>query len=154
MFPTTVPARPPPSGLTSNFTNPQDHGKGFAAVAITFLSLAVFIVSLRVYTQLTLLKRIDIDDCKCFGSDGVGRLNRISGRRHGPSHCRSLDLLSTCSAIWSGYASLFLRLIQLLSIAISGLMLDRASSALIRSTKLNFPQYSIMGLENTFGMFL
>ncbi|MCJ1424813.1 hypothetical protein MMC29_002701 [Sticta canariensis] len=62
IFPTTVPARPPPSGLTSNFTNPQDRGNQFAAVAITFLSLAVFIVSLRVYTQFTLLKRIDIDD--------------------------------------------------------------------------------------------
>lgn len=92
MFPTTVPARPPPPGLPSNFTNPPDHGKTFAAVAITFLSLAVFIVSLRLYTQLTLLKRIDLDDCKCFGSNSVGRLNRIFGRRYGPSNCMSLDL--------------------------------------------------------------
>ena len=92
MFSTTIPAGPPPSGLASNFTNTQDHGKRFAAVAVTFLSLAVFIVSLRVYTQLTLLKRINIDDCKYFGSDSVGRLNRISGRRHGPGHCMSLDL--------------------------------------------------------------
>lgn len=92
MLPTTVPAGPIPSGMTSNFTNPQYDGERFAAVTITFLSLAVIIVSLRLYTQLILLKRAGFDDCECFGSTEWKALNQVSGRRYGPGYSMSFDL--------------------------------------------------------------
>lgn len=57
MLPTIVPAGRPPSGLTSNFTNPQYDGEIFVAVTVVFLSLTIIIISLRVYTQFILLKK-------------------------------------------------------------------------------------------------
>lgn len=60
----TTPAGPPPSGVASNFINPQYDGGRFVAVGITFLSIAIIMMAVRLYTQIALLKRVGLDDCK------------------------------------------------------------------------------------------
>lgn len=60
----TTPAGQPPQGVTSDFVSPQYDGGRLVAVDVTFLSMAIIMMILRLYTQAVLSKRVGLDDCK------------------------------------------------------------------------------------------
>lgn len=59
-----IPAGPPPPGISSNFKNPESIAGKFIGLAIFFLTLTVIVVTLRLYTQIVILRRLGIDDCE------------------------------------------------------------------------------------------
>lgn len=61
---TTMPAGQPPQGVNSDFISPQYDGGRLVAVDVTFLSIAIIMMILRLYTQAVLSKRVGLEDCK------------------------------------------------------------------------------------------
>lgn len=61
--PELIPAWPVPPGLSSNFENPEGIGNRFVGVAIGFLTFALVVVALRLYTQIAITRKLGLDDC-------------------------------------------------------------------------------------------
>ncbi|KAI5236190.1 hypothetical protein E4T42_09531 [Aureobasidium subglaciale] len=63
--PRTTPARPAPSGLTSNLVNPHSTGYQQTTCNILCLIFVTMFVGMRIYTRIRLVKCVSWDDCKC-----------------------------------------------------------------------------------------
>ncbi|KAG9698130.1 hypothetical protein KCU95_g2866, partial [Aureobasidium melanogenum] len=60
--PTTIPARPPPPGVTSNLTNPDSTGYQQTICNIICVIFVTIFVSMRIYTRIKLVKCVSWDD--------------------------------------------------------------------------------------------
>ena len=59
-----APVIPPPSGVDSNFEDPESLGLAIKIVNGVFLPLMLLVVSIRLYTRAFILCAIGWDDCK------------------------------------------------------------------------------------------
>ena len=60
----TIPAGTPPPGIKPDFADPPTRVPVILGVSITFFVLAIFCVSIRIYTKLAVVKNWKWDDCE------------------------------------------------------------------------------------------
>ena len=59
-----LPALAPPSGVLSNFDNPETLAPSLVAVNVTFLSLMLVAVTIRLYSRGFVVHALGWDDCR------------------------------------------------------------------------------------------
>lgn len=64
--PDTVGVVPPPPGVTPNFVNPPSTGYKVIITTVVTWALATFVLCLRVYVKLGIIRKIKIDDCMVY----------------------------------------------------------------------------------------
>lgn len=60
-----LPALQPPAGVESNFINPEDRGYIQNTVSTVLFCFMVILFVNRVYTKLSVIRKVGWDDCKC-----------------------------------------------------------------------------------------
>ena len=60
----TLPALQPPTGVESNFVNPENKNYVQISVATVLFSLMVCLFANRVYTKLFIIRKVSWDDCE------------------------------------------------------------------------------------------
>lgn len=60
-----LPALQPPAGVESNFINPEDRGYIQNTVSTVLFSFMVILFANRVYTKLSVIRKVGWDDCEC-----------------------------------------------------------------------------------------
>ena len=61
-----IPAIPPPPGVVSNFENPETLASSIIGVNVTFLSLMLIVVFIRIYARSFIVRSLGWDDCTFF----------------------------------------------------------------------------------------
>lgn len=61
----TLPALPPPPGISSKFIDPVTRAPAFVITCAVCITLMVICVTVRVYTKLYITKTWGWDDCLC-----------------------------------------------------------------------------------------
>ena len=61
-----IPAFPPPPGVVSNFDNPKTLSSSIIGVNVTFLSLMLIVVFIRIYSRGFIARSLGWDDCTPF----------------------------------------------------------------------------------------
>lgn len=64
----STPARPPPPGRTSNFTDPESRCYQLIIPIAVFTALIVILVSLRIYSRLRITRSFGADDWLCIAA--------------------------------------------------------------------------------------
>ena len=59
-----VGASPPPPGVVPNFEHPESRGHLIILVTAILLPIATFVLALRIYTRVALVRYLGSDDCK------------------------------------------------------------------------------------------
>lgn len=60
----SLPFHPPPPGITANYVNPESQGGLLVGIGLTFLSLTICLVAMRLYTKVFIARRWDLEDGK------------------------------------------------------------------------------------------
>ena len=60
----SLPFHPPPPGITANYVNPESQGGLLVGIGLTFLSLMICLVAMRLYTKVFVARRWDLEDSR------------------------------------------------------------------------------------------
>lgn len=60
----TIPAAPPPQGITPDFVDPPSRSNLLLGLTSTFLGLAVISYVIRMYAKITIFRKVTWDDCE------------------------------------------------------------------------------------------
>jgi hypothetical protein len=60
----SIPALPPPPGVTSNFLNPAENRIGCRLAIYITLPMAIIAVVMRIYTRVRISGGVGADDCE------------------------------------------------------------------------------------------
>jgi hypothetical protein len=65
----TTPGLEEPAGITSNLVNPYSTHRELVITSALCLSFALSAVLARIFTKIYVLKKMQIEDCRCFCRD-------------------------------------------------------------------------------------
>jgi hypothetical protein len=78
----TMPALPPPPGVTANFADPPSTVPATIGVGTAFLALALFCFSIRIYTNFFVTKKWNWDDCRSHQEPSQSMLTGRNSNLH------------------------------------------------------------------------